>query len=55
MLGAAEEWVSEDQTRGCPLEYFDDNTGLPLEKTKGSKSARRSVGWTLQEKYMAYV
>ena len=27
MLGAAEEWVSEDQTRGGDLEYFDDNTG----------------------------
>ena len=34
MLGAPEEWMSEDQRRGEDLEYYDFVTGLPLEKQK---------------------
>ena len=32
MLGAAEDWIAEDHIRN--LDYYDDNTGLPLEKQK---------------------
>ena len=34
MLGQPEEWISEDQRRAGDYEYYDDNTGLPLEKQK---------------------
>ena len=37
MLGEPEYWIAEHQRRD-DLEYFDDNTGLPLEKTKVLKA-----------------
>ena len=34
MLGQPEEWMSEDQRREGWYEYYDDNTGLPLENKR---------------------
>ena len=55
MLGAPEEWIPEHQRRGEDLEYYDDVTGLPLEKQKVLLAREEQLVGLRKKGYMAYV